>query len=192
MPLPSIERLSGKGLACTRSNALYCAEHFRVNKCSGWAAVVLAVLAASPHLASAASVARVNQPAPLFLLDTLDGKTLSHADIAGQRTYINVFATWCPPCQSEIPRLVQAARQHPDVRFIFVDEQESPSAVKRFIQRYGIHGEVAIDQGQFAATYGALPIPESILIDERGVVRMVYRGPIPQALLQKVLGHETK
>ncbi|HKU68544.1 MAG TPA: TlpA disulfide reductase family protein [Candidatus Baltobacteraceae bacterium] len=142
-----------------------------------WAAVALA-----------AAIARVNQPAPLFLLDTLDGKTLSHADLAGRTTYINVFATWCPPCQSEIPRLVEAARRHPDVRFVFVDEQESPSAVKRFVRRFGIHGVVAIDQGQFAATYGALPIPESILIDKRGVVRMIYRGPIPQPLLQKVLG----
>ncbi|HET9095349.1 MAG TPA: TlpA disulfide reductase family protein [Candidatus Baltobacteraceae bacterium] len=164
-----------------------------MNRYSAWAAAVLiAALAISPRFASAARIARVNQPAPLFLLDTLDGKTLSHADITGKRTYINVFATWCPPCQSEIPRLVRAAQQHPDVRFIFVDEQESPSAVKRFVQRYGIRGDVAIDQGQFAATYGALPIPESILIDEHGVVRMLYRGPIPQGLLQKVLGHDTK
>lgn len=164
-----------------------------MNKYSAWAAAMLiAALAVSPRFASAASIARVNQAAPLFLLDTLDGKTLSHADITGKRTYINVFATWCPPCQSEIPRLVQAARQHPGVRFIFVDEQESPEAVKRFVQRYGIRGDVAIDQGQFATTYGALPIPESIFIDEHGVVRMLYRGPIPQQVLQKVLGHETK
>lgn len=163
-----------------------------MNKCSVRAAVLaIAALTIAPP-ALAATVARVDQPAPLFLLDTLDGKTLSHADIAGRRTYINVFATWCPPCQDEIPRLVQAARQHPGVRFIFVDEQESPSAVKRFIQRYGIRGNVAIDQGQFAATYGALPIPESIFIDEHGIVRMLYRGPIPQPLLQKVLGHETQ
>lgn len=148
---------------------------------------MLALLAISPHAAPGASVARVGEPAPLFLLDTLDGKTITHADTAGRRTYINVFATWCPPCQSEIPRLVNAARSHPGVQFIFVDEQESPSAVKRFVQRYGIRGVVAIDQGQFAATYGALPIPESIFIDERGIVRMLYRGPIPQALLQKVL-----
>lgn len=139
-----------------------------------------------------AGVARVNQPAPLFLLDRLDGKTLSQADIAGQRTYINVFATWCAPCQSEIPRLVQASREHRDVRFIFVDEQESPSAVKRFVHRYGVRGDIAIDQGQFAATYGAMPIPESIFIDQRGTVRMIYRGPIPQDRLQKVLGHETQ
>jgi cytochrome c biogenesis protein CcmG, thiol:disulfide interchange protein DsbE len=164
-----------------------------VNKWSAWTVCTLlaAPIAFSP-IAHASAVARVNQPAPLFLLDTLDGKTLSHSDINGRRTYINVFATWCPPCQSEIPRLVQAARQHPNVRFIFVDEQESPSAVKRFVRRFGIRGDIAIDQGQFAATYGALPIPESILIDKNGVVRMIYRGPIPQQLLQKVLGHESQ
>lgn len=154
-------------------------------------AAMLLAMAASPQAATPAGIARVNAPAPLFLLDTLDGRTLTHADIAGRPTYINVFATWCPPCQSEIPRLVRAASSHRDVRFIFVDEQESPSAVERFVRRYAIPGDVAIDQGQFAATYGAMPIPESILIDSRGIVRMLYRGPIPQELLQKVLRHET-
>jgi thiol-disulfide isomerase/thioredoxin len=141
-------------------------------------------------LFAAAMTAQVDKPAPLFLLDTLDGKTITHADIAGHPAYINVFATWCPPCQSEIPRLVQAQRRHPNVQFIFVDEQESPATVQRFVHRFGIRGSVAIDQGQFAATYGALPIPESIFIDERGIVRLLYRGPIPQTMLQKVLAHE--
>lgn len=151
-------------------------------------AALCAVLAAwSAGQVRADQPARAGEPAPAFLLDTLDGGMLSSAAIAGRVTYINVFATWCPPCQGEIPRLVRASRLHPNVRFIFIDEQESPSAVKRFVQRYGIRGTVAIDQGQFAATYGALPIPESIFIDERGIVRLLYRGPIPQALLQKVL-----
>lgn len=154
--------------------------------------MAIAALLAPMQFASAVTVARINEPAPLFLLDTLDGKTLSHTDIAGRPTYINVFATWCPPCQGEIPRLVEAARRHPGVRFIFVDEQESPSVVKRFARRYGIRSEIAIDEGQFATTYGAMPIPESIFIDEHGIVRMIYRGPIPQDRLQKVLGHETQ
>jgi thiol-disulfide isomerase/thioredoxin len=148
--------------------------------------------AAALQAATPAGVARINAPAPLFLLDTLDGRTLTHADFAGRPTYINVFATWCPPCQSEIPRLVRAARTHPGIRFVFVDEQESPSAVQRFVRRYAIPGVVAIDQGQFAATYRAIPIPESIFIDSRGIVRFLYRGPIPQNVLQRVLSHETQ
>jgi len=58
-----------------------------VNKRSGCAAAtVLAALALSPFAAPAATIARVNQPAPLFLLDTLDGKTVTHADVAGTPT----------------------------------------------------------------------------------------------------------
>lgn len=147
--------------------------------CAALAAWTLPVCAAAP--------AQVGQPAPAFLLDTIDGGTLSHADIAGQTTFINVFATWCPPCQGEIPRLVRAAQRYSNVRFIFIDEQESPAAVKRFMKQYGIRSTVAIDSGQFAATYGALPIPESIVIDPNGIVRLLYRGPIPQSLLEKTL-----
>jgi thiol-disulfide isomerase/thioredoxin len=152
-----------------------------------FAAAVCAAFAAWTLPAWGARAAQTGRPAPAFLLDTIDGGTLTHADIAGQVTYINVFATWCPPCKGEIPRLVRTSRRYPNVRFIFIDEQESPSVVKRFIKRYGIRSTVAIDSGQFAATYGALPIPESIVIDKRGIVRLLYRGPIPQALLEEKL-----
>ncbi len=137
--------------------------------------------------APAADVARVGRPAPAFLLDALDGSTLSLADFRGHPTYINVFATWCPPCRSEIPRLVAASHRYKNVRFLFVDEQEPPAVVKRFLKSYGITAPVAVDAGQFAATYGALPIPENIFIDAQGTVRLLYKGPIPPELLRKTL-----
>ena len=144
-------------------------------------AAALAVVFGSVRAAD--GVATVGKPAPPFLLDTLSGDSLA-ADFKGKPAFINVFATWCPPCRSEIPEIVrESARYDGRVTFIFVDEQESPNRVKAFVKQHAMPDPIGIDQGQFAATYGAGSIPESIFIDRHGIVRMVYKGPIPKSVL---------
>jgi cytochrome c biogenesis protein CcmG, thiol:disulfide interchange protein DsbE len=131
-----------------------------------------------------ASVAAMGKPAPAFMVDALDGGTIT-ADFHGQPAYINVFATWCPPCRGEIPLIVRAAKQYRGrVAVVFVDEQESPQRVQSFAREFGIASPVAIDQGQFAATYGLGSIPLSVFIDRHGIVRFIYRGPIPKRVLE--------
>jgi cytochrome c biogenesis protein CcmG, thiol:disulfide interchange protein DsbE len=137
--------------------------------------------------AAAAGVAAMGKPAPAFMVDALDGSTIT-ADFHGKPAYINVFATWCPPCRGEIPRIIRAARQyHGRVTVIFVDEQESPGRVQSFVRTFGMGAPVAIDQGQFAATYGLGSIPLSVFIDRHGIVRLIYRGPIPNGVLHHEL-----
>jgi thiol-disulfide isomerase/thioredoxin len=149
------------------------------------AAAVTAVLLVAA--AMAAGVAAMGKPAPAFMVDGLDGNTIT-ADFHGKPAYINVFATWCPPCRGEIPRIVRAAKQYQGrVTVVFVDEQESPGRVQSFAREFGMASPVAIDQGQFAATYGLGSIPLSVFIDRHGIVRLIYRGPIPQNVLEHEL-----
>ncbi len=148
--------------------------------CVGAAVIVGLFVAAG----MGASVAAMGKPAPAFMVDALDGSTIT-ADFHGQPAYINVFATWCPPCRGEIPRIVRAAKEyHGRVNVVFVDEQESPGRVQSFARAFGISSRVAIDQGQFAATYGLGSIPLSVFIDRHGIVRFIYRGPIPEPVLE--------
>jgi cytochrome c biogenesis protein CcmG, thiol:disulfide interchange protein DsbE len=137
--------------------------------------------------ASAGGAAAVGKPAPAFMVDTLSGGTIT-ADFHGKPAYINVFASWCTPCRGEIPRLVAAAHLYRGrIDFVFIDEQEAPARVQTFIHQFSVPDPVAIDEGQFAATYGLGSIPLSVFIDRNGVVRSIYRGPIPQRLLEQRL-----
>lgn len=156
----------------------------------GWgapaAAACVLLLAASRPLA-AAGIAQVGQAAPSFNVDTLDGNSAT-SDFHGKPAYINVFATWCPPCRSEIPRIVQTSKQYQgQIDFLFVDEQEVPSRVKTFTQQLGMIAPIGIDQGQFAASYGVGALPVSIFINRQGIVSFIYRGPIPQSILSDEL-----
>jgi cytochrome c biogenesis protein CcmG/thiol:disulfide interchange protein DsbE len=128
-------------------------------------------------------VVQVGQSAPAFLIDTLNGQQIT-SDFHGRPAYINFFATWCTPCRGELPALLHQAKQYRDrIVFVFVDEQEAPTAVKQFAASVGMAPSVAVDRGQFAASYDVGGLPWSIFIDRHGVVQYIYRGLIPSDVL---------
>jgi cytochrome c biogenesis protein CcmG, thiol:disulfide interchange protein DsbE len=145
--------------------------------------VALLLAGAGPPAALGARTAQVGQAAPTFLVDTLEGGSIT-GSFGGKPAFINVFATWCPPCRSEIPMIVTESKQYQGrIAFLFVDEQEAPTRVKKFIQQFGLAPPIGLDEGQFAATYGVGALPESIFISRRGIVQLIYRGPIPANVL---------
>ncbi len=137
---------------------------------------------------AAALVATVGQRAPSFVLEDLNGAPVSARALFGKPLYINVFATWCPPCRAELPAIVRSySRFKGKVRYLGVDEQEPAEKIEPFTRTMGIRYPIAIDQGQMEASYRAHSVPTSVFIDRHGIVRALYRGPIPPALLQKYL-----
>ncbi len=136
---------------------------------------------------SRGAVVQVGQTAPAFALDTLDGGAMT-ANFDGRPAYINVFATWCTPCRGELPAILEQTKQYRDkIVFLFVDEQEPASTVQRFARTFGVADPVAVDRGQFAATFAVRGLPESIFIDRQGIVRYIYRGLIPPDVLTNEL-----
>jgi cytochrome c biogenesis protein CcmG, thiol:disulfide interchange protein DsbE len=71
-------------------------------------AIVLSIATCPLH----ASDLTVGQPAPPITLNTLDGKHVSLADLRGKVVIVTFWATWCAPCQEELPLLSQFAREH--------------------------------------------------------------------------------
>ncbi len=152
-------------------------------------AVAVALAASISTMSTAfARPAAVGAKAPAFELESLTGQPVNSSAFAGRALYVNVFATWCPPCRSEMPLIARTLPRYAKlVAFLAVDAQEASEIVKPFLARVGIRSQVAIDRGQFAATFGATSIPESVFIDRHGTVRAIVHGPIDQATLRKDL-----
>lgn len=151
------------------------------------AAVLVPVAPAAPALAASRSAA-VGAPAPAFALEGLDAETIASPSFAGKPLFVNVFATWCPPCRMEMPLISRVSKRYANrIAFLAVDEQESASIVRPYLKSVGVAASVAIDQGQFEASFGASPIPDSFFIDKRGVVRAIVRGPVDEATLLRDL-----
>jgi len=149
---------------------------------------LLGALLGSGVPTAAAQPASVGKKAPPFLLEKFDGDSLTLADFAGKPLFINLFATWCPPCRMEMPLIARTSKSYAGrVAFLQVDEQESPSIVAPYLEKIGVKALVAIDQGPFEANYGATAVPESVFIDRHGIVRAIVHGPVDEETLKKDL-----
>lgn len=157
------------------------------------AAAVVALMATFAPVAADDGRAAVSKPAPKFLLETPTGGTLTLHDFAGKPLVLNAFASWCPPCRHELPLLAASARRFaPRVTFLGVDEQEATEIAAAFAKQMHVPYAIAIDRGQFAASYGAVSLPVTIFIDRHGIVRAIQHGAIDAPTLARDLGRITQ
>lgn len=97
---------------------------------------------------------------------------------SGVPTLVNVYGSWCGPCQDEMPVLVAFARKAgPRVGLVGVDTQDEPRLGLQFAKDFGQHWPAVVDaEGVFFRRYASGP-PVTLLLDGSGAVRFVHRGP---------------
>lgn len=144
------------------------------------AAMILSALA-GPALAQQATIRFVRNPdpAPSFKVSTLDGKPLALADYKSKVILLNFWATWCGPCRSEIPDLVELQNKYKDQLQIIglVVDDDDEDAVKKFAEKYGINYPIAIATDEMRTEYGGIPaLPTSFVLDEEGRVVQKHEG----------------
>jgi cytochrome c biogenesis protein CcmG/thiol:disulfide interchange protein DsbE len=109
--------------------------------------------------------------------------------------WINFWATWCPPCRTEMPMMQRLADAYGDRLLILgVDFGEEPAAVRQFVDRYGIGYPILLDPTletfyRWSPQFG---LPRHYFLDARGTVVREIAGELPPeqmvALLDELLG----
>lgn len=126
----------------------------------------------------------VGRLAPEFELQTTKGEPFKLSDNIGQRVILlNFFATWCGPCQAEMPELVRFSDKHAkDPVFVLgVDANEKALAVADFIGKYNVRYPVAIDPGTVEKAYGVGAFPTTVLIGVDGKIQFHHTGALANA-----------
>ena len=95
---------------------------------------------------------------------------------------INIFATWCGPCRSEIPDLVKARKALPDdkVLFIGLSIDSDKNALQNFVSSKKINYPVYIDNGSIAKNIGVYAIPLNLILAPGNILYLRHEGSISE------------
>ena len=134
----------------------------------------------------------IGHPAPSFTLAALNtptrNTTLSLKNLKGKAIVLNVWASWCVPCNQEAPMLQaawkQAQAQNKNVVFLGIDFQDDSRDALTFLRKYSINYPNVLDAtGSVSIDYGVTAVPETIFINSQGTVVSAVRAELtPQAL----------
>jgi cytochrome c biogenesis protein CcmG/thiol:disulfide interchange protein DsbE len=141
--------------------------------------------------AAAFAVPQVGQPAPAFSLPSPGGKTISLGALRGKPVYINFFASWCGPCNSEAPAIGKLRTQYAKrgLEVVGIDELDAAGQGAAFEKKYGNpYALVAIDEsGATGKVYGTIAMPVHVFIDRRGVVTTYRLGEMSPAEIETAI-----
>lgn len=124
--------------------------------------------------------ARAPQPAPAFEAVDLAGQARTLADYRGKVVLLNFWASWCPPCQREMPsmerlRLRMAGRP---LEIVALDSAETRDEVSAYLSRMPLGFPVLLDSdGSNTRHWKVFALPSSFLLDAEGRVRYILTGP---------------
>lgn len=132
----------------------------------------------------------VGKTAPDFVLVDLDGNKHKLSDYQGQGVFINFWATWCKPCEREMPHINKYYQQFKDqgVQVLAVDVSESELVVKRFVEKHELNFPIMIDKDQqVQSAYGINPLPATFLVDKNGTLVKMHTGELSESKVKEFM-----
>ena len=132
----------------------------------------------------------IDKPAPTTQLATVlkPENKLTNADLKGQVSLVNVWATWCVSCREEHPILLELARRT-TIPIYGLDYKDTRFKAKKWLVHYGNpYVKSGFDEkGLTAIDWGVYGTPETFVIDKKGIIRYKHIGHITLQSLQQEL-----
>jgi peroxiredoxin len=123
---------------------------------------------------------RAALPAPDLKAPDLTGATRTLADYRGKVVVLNFWATWCPPCQREMPSLERLRRKmaKQPLEVVAISSAETPDEVKAYLSKMKLDFPVLLDtEGANTRRWKVFALPTTFVLDAEGRVRHVLTGP---------------
>ena len=157
-----------------------------MKKCMMLLICALALFMMLPHgMAQEAIDETLGRPMPDFTVETIDGGTftLSEALQDHDMVLINLWATWCPPCEAEFPFMQEAYAAYSDrvaIIALSIEPTDTPEKLTEYAQAHGMTFPVGSDSGiGIGSQFPTGGIPTSIVVDRFGNVALVEVGSQP-------------
>jgi peroxiredoxin len=117
-----------------------------------------------------------------YRLTDLDGRPVRLADLRGKGVWLNFWASWCPPCQSETPVIRDLAAKYADRGLVVVGisvQETSAEDVRAYAERYQLGYTIAADlSGHIFRLYRPPGLPTQVFIGPDGAIRSIVLAPL--------------
>ena len=139
----------------------------------------------------------INKPVPTFTLAAVEGlgaPGLSDADLKkGKVTIVNIWASWCGPCRQEHPLLMQLAKRG-DIVLVGINNKDEAENATRFLSTLGQpFAAIGADTtGRATIDWGGYGVPETFVVDGKGIIRHKHIGPLTADVLTGEMDTEIK
>ncbi|HMK66103.1 MAG TPA: TlpA disulfide reductase family protein [Thermodesulfobacteriota bacterium] len=124
---------------------------------------------------------RIGEAAPDFRLSALGGKSVSLSDYKGKVVFLNIWASWCPPCREEMPSMEALYNKLKGMPFEMIAvsiDQSGEETVGSFAAQFGLTFPVLLDpESKTYRLYGLTGVPETFIVDKNGVIIQKIIGP---------------
>ncbi|MEZ4531399.1 MAG: TlpA disulfide reductase family protein [Thermomicrobiales bacterium] len=134
----------------------------------------------------------IDQPAPAWTLELIDGSTVSNTDLAGRAVVLNFWASWCAPCEEEMPALEQLSAEFSTegtpatIVGVGVKRDNNENALA-MVERLGITYPIGRDTagasdtiGPVTQSFGVDTYPATVFIRPDGTVSAIVFGPLTE------------
>jgi thiol-disulfide isomerase/thioredoxin len=129
----------------------------------------------------------IGQVAPDFQFTLADGTTQKLSDLRGKKVLINFWATWCGPCQVEMPEMEYAshAYEKDDLVILAINRSETPETIRPFAASFGITFPIVVNtSNDIGEAYGIRGLPTSYFINGDGTVNYIQIGVVSIDLIE--------
>ena len=132
----------------------------------------------------------VGELLPDFALTQTDDASFVLSEHRGQIVVINLWATWCTPCVNELPYFDQIQREYGDeVAVLAIHSDLITDDVKAYLANYDYNLAFAVDEGGevIASVGGSTMLPQTVVLDRRGVVTYNKVGSVTHEALRELI-----
>jgi peroxiredoxin len=128
-----------------------------------------------------------------FELENVDGKKVKLSNYKGEKVILNFWATWCPPCKSEMPYIENFYKENKDKNVVVLavnltNLEKNKNNIQQFINEHHLTFPVLLDSnGTVANLYQNITIPTTFIIDTTGIIDQKIVGPMSKGILEAEL-----
>ena len=112
----------------------------------------------------------------------------SIADYRGRWVLVNLWASWCEPCREEAPELDRFAQRYrpSGVSVLGINVQDNTDDALAFLRENGVaYPQLRSVGDERSAAFGSTGVPENFLVDPRGRLALIWRGPVDRRFLEE-------